>query len=43
MREGKVVAAGPIASTLTAAALAETFGLALELGRSGERWAARAV
>ena len=43
MREGKVVAAGPIARTLTAAALAETFGLALELGRSGERWAARAV
>ena len=43
MREGKVVAAGPIASTLTAAALAETFGLALELGRSGERWAARAA
>jgi iron complex transport system ATP-binding protein len=43
LRAGRVVAAGPIGSTLTAAALAETFGLALELGRTTDRWTARAV
>ena len=40
---GRVVAAGPIQATLTATALAETFGLALELGRTAGRWTARAV
>jgi iron complex transport system ATP-binding protein len=43
MRGGRVVAAGPIETTLTASALAETFGLDLELARSGPRWAARAT
>jgi iron complex transport system ATP-binding protein len=43
LRAGRVVAAGPIGSTLTADALAATFGLALELGRTTDRWTARAV
>jgi iron complex transport system ATP-binding protein len=43
LRGGRVVAAGPIATTLTAGALAETFGIALELARSGPRWSARAT
>ena len=43
LRGGRVVAAGPIQTTLTATALAETFGLALELGRTADRWTARAV
>ena len=43
IREGAVVAAGPIESTLTAANLTATFGLSLALERHGERWSARAV
>ena len=43
LRGGRVVAAGPIATILTAGALAETFGIALELARSGGRWTARAT
>jgi iron complex transport system ATP-binding protein len=43
LREGRVVAAGPLDTTLTAATLAETFGIPLELARSGPRWAARAT
>ena len=43
LREGAVVAAGPLEEALTAAALGETFGLRLELERSGQRWAARAA
>jgi iron complex transport system ATP-binding protein len=43
LRGGRVVAAGPIESTLTDATLAATFGIALELGRSGPRWSARAT
>jgi len=43
LRGGRVVAAGPIATTLTAGTLAETFGIALELARSGPRWSARAA
>jgi iron complex transport system ATP-binding protein len=43
LRAGRVVAAGPIATTLTASALADTFGIALELARSGPRWTARAT
>lgn len=42
MKEGAVVAAGPLATTLTEANLAATFGLTLKLERSGERWFARA-
>ena len=43
LRGGRVVAAGPIETTLTASALAQTFGLGLELARSGPRWSARAT
>jgi iron complex transport system ATP-binding protein len=43
LRGGLVVAAGPIATTLTAGTLADTFGIALELARSGPRWSARAT
>ena len=43
LRGGRVVAAGPLESTLTDATLAATFGIALELGRSGPRWSARAT
>ena len=43
LRGGRVVAAGPIESTLTDATLAATFGITLELGRSGPRWSARAT
>ncbi len=42
LRGGRVVAAGPTPSTLTAANLETTFGLPLELERAGERWFARA-
>ena len=40
LRAGKVVAAGPIDTTLTSAALGATFGLPLALERVGDRWAA---
>lgn len=43
LRAGRVVAAGPLDTTLTAANLADTFGIPLELARSGPRWAARAT
>jgi iron complex transport system ATP-binding protein len=42
LRAGRVVAQGPLATTLTSATLSETFGLALEVSRHGERWTARA-
>ena len=43
LREGRVVAAGPIELTLTAANLSATFGLPLALDRHGARWSARAA
>jgi iron complex transport system ATP-binding protein len=43
MREGRIVAAGPVEITLTAANLSETFGLPLVLERHGERWSAWAA
>jgi iron complex transport system ATP-binding protein len=43
LREGAVVAAGPIDVTLTADNLSATFGLPLEVDRHGDRWTARAV
>jgi iron complex transport system ATP-binding protein len=43
IRDGAVVAAGPLESTLTAESLTATFGLPLALDRHGERWSARAV
>jgi iron complex transport system ATP-binding protein len=43
LREGRIVAAGPIEITLTAANLSTTFGLPLVVERHGQRWSARAV
>jgi iron complex transport system ATP-binding protein len=43
LRAGRVVAQGPLQTTLSAATLSETFGLPLQLDRHGERWAARAA
>ncbi|HEX2705243.1 MAG TPA: ABC transporter ATP-binding protein [Candidatus Lustribacter sp.] len=42
LREGRIVAAGPLELTLTAENLSATFGLPLVLERHGDRWAARA-
>jgi iron complex transport system ATP-binding protein len=42
LRDGRVVAQGPLEITLTAENLSETFGLPLVLERHGERWSARA-
>ena len=42
LRQGRVVAAGPLESTLTADALEATFGLPLVLERHDHRWTARA-
>lgn len=42
MREGRIVASGPLGETLTEAALTETFGLPITLHREGGRYAARA-
>ncbi len=41
LRDGKVVAQGPIESTLTAQTLGATFGLRLELNSAGGRFSAR--
>ncbi|MCW2801471.1 MAG: iron transporter ATP-binding protein [Aeromicrobium sp.] len=41
LRDGKVVAQGPIESTLTAQSLGATFGLRLELNSEGGRFSAR--
>lgn len=43
LREGRVVAAGPIEITLTKENLEATFGLPLVLEQHGRRWAARAL
>jgi iron complex transport system ATP-binding protein len=43
LREGRIVAAGPLEITLTAHNLSRTFGLPLVLERHGERWSARAA
>ncbi len=40
LRGGRIVDIGPLEETLTAAALSETFGLALELERRGHRFSA---
>jgi iron complex transport system ATP-binding protein len=42
LKDGAVVAEGPLHTTLTAETLGETFGLPLVLERFGERWMARA-
>lgn len=41
LREGRVVAAGPLRETLTEDALSECFGLRLRLREDGGRWACR--
>ena len=43
IREGKVVAAGPIEETLTAESLTEAFGMPIVLSSDGGRYAARAA
>lgn len=43
LREGGIVAQGPIAETLTADALSEAFGMPISLSAEGGRYAARAV
>ncbi|MCK6080527.1 ABC transporter ATP-binding protein [Microbacterium sp. EYE_5] len=43
LRDGKIVAQGPIAETLTADALTEAFGLPITLTAEGGRFAARAA
>ena len=43
LKAGRVVADGPLETTLTAQALAETFEISLELQRNGARWSARAT
>ena len=43
LREGRVVAGGPLADVLTDAALSEAFGLPLTVEQSGGRWYARAT
>lgn len=42
LKDGGVVAEGPLQTTLTAESLGETFGLPLRLERFGQRWMARA-
>jgi iron complex transport system ATP-binding protein len=41
LRAGRVVASGPLTSTLTSQALGETFGLPLAVAGDGGRWTAR--
>lgn len=43
LREGRIVAAGPLAETITAANLSETFGLPLQVNEQDGRYTARAV
>ncbi len=43
LREGRIVAAGPVEETLTAEALGETFGMPITLRREDGRYAARAA
>jgi iron complex transport system ATP-binding protein len=40
---GKIVACGPIATTLTSEVLSDTFDMDLEVSRNGGRWAAQAI
>lgn len=43
LRSGRVVASGPVAEVLTSDAVSACFGIAVEVGRNGGRWSARAV
>jgi len=42
LRAGRVVAAGPVAETVTGPILSEAFGLALRVDRVGDRFVAQA-
>jgi iron complex transport system ATP-binding protein len=42
LREGRVVASGPLGETITDEALSTCFGMSLALSRNGGRWTARA-
>ncbi len=42
LKDGRVVASGPIESTLTSTLMSETFDLPLEIARVAGRWSARA-
>jgi iron complex transport system ATP-binding protein len=42
LRDGQVLAIGPIKATLTSANLSACFGLQVECRHDGERWSARA-
>jgi iron complex transport system ATP-binding protein len=42
LRDGRVVAQGPIEIALNEQTLSDTFGLPLVLDRNGDRWTARA-
>ena len=42
IRDGSIVAAGPILETLTAESLSTTFGIPISLAYDGQRWFARA-
>ena len=42
LRDGRILAQGPIDATLTAAHLSTTFGLEVDLERRGDRWTALA-
>jgi iron complex transport system ATP-binding protein len=41
LRQGAVLAAGPVAETLTSAAVGDAFGLSVTVDRAGARWFAR--
>jgi iron complex transport system ATP-binding protein len=41
LRDGAVVAAGPVADTLTSAAVSDTFGIGVTVATDGGRWSAR--
>jgi iron complex transport system ATP-binding protein len=43
LRDGRVVAAGPVAAVLTDATVGACFGLDVVVGRDGGRWSARAA
>ena len=43
LREGSIVAAGPIQKTLNDRSLSDTFGMQLKLHKSGGRWSATAT
>lgn len=43
LREGRTMAAGPIAGVLTASTVSETFGLRLKVEQVDGRWSARAI